>query len=33
MADSYVEPELDEGFDKITIVDIFCNVIMEKKNA
>jgi tRNA uridine 5-carbamoylmethylation protein Kti12 len=33
MADSYVEPELDEGFDKITIVDIFGNVIMEKKNA
>ena len=27
MADSYVEPELDEGFDKITIVDLFGNKI------
>jgi tRNA uridine 5-carbamoylmethylation protein Kti12 len=30
MADSYVEPELDEGFDKITIVDLYGNVITEK---
>jgi tRNA uridine 5-carbamoylmethylation protein Kti12 len=30
MADSYVEPELDEGFDKITIVDLFGNVITVK---
>lgn len=27
MADSYVEPTLDEGFDKITIVDLFGNKI------
>ncbi len=27
MTDSYVEPELDEGFDKITIVDLFGNKI------
>jgi tRNA uridine 5-carbamoylmethylation protein Kti12 len=33
MADSYVEPELDEGFDKITIVDLYGTVIMEKKNV
>ena len=31
MADSYVEPELDEGFDKITIVDLYGNVIMVKE--
>lgn len=30
MADSYVEPELDEGFDYILIVDLFGNVIAEK---
>lgn len=30
MADSYVEPELDEGFDKITIVDLYGNVIAVK---
>ena len=30
MADSYVEPELDEGFDKITIVDLYGNVIEVK---
>lgn len=30
MADSYVEPELDEGFDKITIVDLYGNIIAEK---
>jgi len=33
MADSYVEPELDEGFDYIQIVDIYGNVIKEKGNA
>jgi hypothetical protein len=27
MADSYVEPTHDEGFDKITIVDLFGNKI------
>jgi hypothetical protein len=30
MADSYVEPELDEGFDYILIVDLFGNTIAEK---
>ena len=30
MADSYVEPELDEGFDYILIVDIFGKIIAEK---
>lgn len=30
MADSYVEPELDEGFDYIKIVDLFGNTIAEK---
>ena len=30
MADSYVEPELDEGFDYILVVDLFGNVIAEK---
>lgn len=30
MADSYVEPELDEGFDYIVIVDLFSNIISEK---
>ena len=30
MADSYVEPELDEGFDYIQIVDLFGNIISEK---
>lgn len=32
MADSYVEPELDEGFDYILVVDIFGNQIAEKGN-
>lgn len=30
MADSYVEPQLDEGFDYILVVDLFGNVIAEK---
>lgn len=30
MADSYVEPELDEGFDYINIIDLFGNIIKEK---
>ncbi len=30
MADSYVEPELDEGFDYIMVVDLFGNTITEK---
>lgn len=30
MADSYVEPELDEGFDYILVVDLFGNTIAEK---
>ena len=30
MADSYVEPELDEGFDYILVVDLFGNIIAEK---
>lgn len=30
MADSYVEPELDEGFDYIIVVDLYGNVIAEK---
>jgi tRNA uridine 5-carbamoylmethylation protein Kti12 len=30
MADSYVEPELDEGFDYIMVVDLFGNTIAEK---
>lgn len=30
MADSYVEPELDEGFDYILIVDLFGNTLAEK---
>lgn len=30
MADSYVEPELDEGFDYILIIDLFGNTIAEK---
>jgi predicted kinase len=30
MADSYVEPELDEDFNYIKIVDLFGNVIKEK---
>jgi tRNA uridine 5-carbamoylmethylation protein Kti12 len=30
MADSYVEPELDEGFDYILVVDLFGNAIAEK---
>jgi tRNA uridine 5-carbamoylmethylation protein Kti12 len=30
MADSYVEPELDEGFDYIMVVDLFGNTISEK---
>ena len=33
MADSYVEPELDEGFDYILIVDIYGNTIAEKGTA
>lgn len=30
MADSYVEPELDEGFDYILVVDLFGNTLAEK---
>lgn len=30
MADSYVEPELDEGFDYILVVDLYGNIIAEK---
>lgn len=30
MADSYVEPELDEGFDYILVVDLFGNTVAEK---
>lgn len=30
MSDSYIEPELDEGFDVITIVDLYDNVIKLK---
>lgn len=30
MADSYVEPELDEGFDYIQILDMYGNVMIEK---
>jgi tRNA uridine 5-carbamoylmethylation protein Kti12 len=30
MANSYVEPELDEGFDYIFIVDLFGNTLTEK---
>jgi tRNA uridine 5-carbamoylmethylation protein Kti12 len=32
MVDSYVEPELDEGFDYILVVDLFGNIITEKGN-
>jgi len=33
MADSYVEPELEEGFDYILVVDLFGNTIAEKGTA
>ena len=33
MADSYVEPELEEGFDHILVVDLFGNTIAEKGTA